>query len=503
MAARMRKRLPALLAALALPLAACASTSDDGGPSPYDDEYPVSGYDPLFQGAPNNDELAPEGKADAVYPPTFTELLATQSPVKSQGSRGVCSIFATAALMEHLYIKAGLANPDFSEQYLQWSAKVEARGFPNTEGSNSDVNLRAINQFGIPVESAWPYQSQPWNASNDAACTGGENLPTKCYTNGEPPQAARDAQKFKLPRGRWLNSTPRSIKAHLTSKKTAALVGLTFFYQSWNHRRSELPINTEYWRKGIVLAPNAKDEEVSLAKRAGHAVEIVGWDDNMEVATVDETGAIVKDANGNPVMEKGFWIFKNSWGTGSFGVENPHGDGYGYLSMKYVEDWGSINVSDVPVVDLPREACDSGADEDGDGAIDCDDSDCASAPICQEAPETRTYTASPASAIPDNNTAGVSSTIAVSDAGNIGELKVTVDITHTYRGDLVVRLVHAGRTVTLSDRQGGYEDDLKTTFTVADLNGQALAGDWVLEVVDTAAQDVGTVNAWSIEVVTN
>jgi len=498
----MRSRLPALLAALVLPLAACAS-DPDAGPSPYDDDYPVSSYDPLFQGAPNNGDLPEEGKADAVYPASFTELVAVQSPVKSQGSRGVCSIFATVALMEHLYLKEGhLANPDFSEQYLQWSAKNEAGGFRNTEGSNADVNLRAISDFGIVAEADWPYERFPWSTGNDAACTGGENLPTRCYTNGEPPQPARDARKWKLPRGRWLNSSPRSIKAHLTSKKTAVVVGMTFFYQSWNHRRSELPVNSEYWRKGYVLAPNAKDQEVSLAKRAGHAILIVGWDDNLEIPTVDETGAIVTDANGNPVMEKGFWIFKNSWGTGSFGVENPNGDGYGYLSMKYVQDWGSAMVSDVPAVELPAEACDSGVDEDGDGHIDCDDTDCAAAPICQGAPETHGYAATPALAIPDNDPTGVASTIAVSDTGTIGSVTVTVDITHTYRGDLVVRLVHVGRTVTLSDRQGSYEDDLKASFPVAELAGQALAGDWRLEVVDIAGQDVGTLNAWSFEVVT-
>ena len=93
------------------------------------------------------DEL---GKADAVYPKLFTELVTQQSPVRSQAGRGVCSIFATNALMEHLYIKAGdLPNPDFSEQFLQWSVKVEGGDFTNTEGSNSNSNLEAITRFGI------------------------------------------------------------------------------------------------------------------------------------------------------------------------------------------------------------------------------------------------------------------------------------------------------------------------------------------------------------------
>ena len=501
----MRTRLPSLLsAALCLPLLACAASTEDDGPSPYDDEYPVSAHDPLFQGAPNNDDLEEEGKADAVYPKQFFELLTTQSPVKSQGSRGVCSIFASLAQMEHLYLMEGtLPNPDFSEQFLQWSAKVEGGSFPNTEGSSGDANLRAISRFGVVRESDWPYQSQPWNSSNDPACDGGENLPTRCYTNGDPPESALAARRWKLPAGRYLNTRPNSLKAHLTSKKTGVVVGMTFFYQSWNHRRSELPINTEYWRKGIVLAPNAKDQEVSLAKRAGHAILIVGWDDELEVQKVDENGNKVVDADGNPVTEKGFWIFKNSWGTGSFGVENPHGDGYGYLSYEYVEDWGSGVVSAVPTVDVPREQCDNGADEDLDGAIDCDDSECTENPVCQTGSETRTYSATPAASIPDNDPTGASSTISVPDAGTVGSLKVTVDITHTYRGDLVVTLVHGADSVVLHDGDGGSQDNLQTTFDVPAFDGKALEGDWTLQVVDTARIDTGTLNSWSIEAVAN
>ncbi|HVK78410.1 MAG TPA: proprotein convertase P-domain-containing protein [Kofleriaceae bacterium] len=491
-----------LLAAslLSLPLLACAGADPDDGPSPYDDDYPVSSYDPLFEGAPDNRMLPDENKADAIYPRQYTELLREQSPVKSQGSRGVCSIFATAALMENLYIKAGKPDADFSEQYLQWSAKEQVRSFRNTEGSNADSNLRAISDYGIVEEALWRYQSRPWGAADDAACTGGENLPTKCYTNGAPPQEAVDGKKWKLPRGRWLNTN--SIKAHLTTKKHGVTVGMTFFYQAWNHRSSTLPINTQYWREGIVLYPNAKDQELSLAKRAGHAIHIVGWDDDKEVAIVDETGAIVKDASGNPVTEKGFWIFKNSWGTGSFGAGNPHGDGYGYLSMKYVAEYGTAYVSDVPRYEAPVEACDNGTDDDGDGQVDCDDSECATHAACQASPTERTYAATPALAIPDNTPAGVSHTITVPDAGTVGTVAVTLDISHTYRGDLKVVLAHGGQSVTLHDRTGSYEDDLKLTVDAAALAGTSLAGDWTLTVSDAARLDTGTLNAWSIAVVT-
>jgi subtilisin-like proprotein convertase family protein len=60
--------------------------------------------------------------------------------------------------------------------------------------------------------------------------------------------------------------------------------------------------------------------------------------------------------------------------------------------------------------------------------------------------------------------------------------------------------VHAGRTVTLLDRQGAGEDDIRQTFAVADFNAMDAAGAWTLQVVDTAAQDTGTLRSWSIAI---
>jgi hypothetical protein len=64
----------------------------------------------------------------------------------------------------------------------------------------------------------------------------------------------------------------------------------------------------------------------------------------MQVQSVDKDGKLAVDADGKPVMQKGFYIFKNSWGTDVFGNENPNGAGYGYISEKYVEDYGTAYV---------------------------------------------------------------------------------------------------------------------------------------------------------------
>jgi hypothetical protein len=291
----------------------------------------------------------------------------------------------------------------------------------------------------------------------------------------------------------------------MTTKDQGVQAGMTFFYQSWNHRKSALPTNRDYWARGIVLYPNAKDKELSLEKRAGHSFQLVGWDDDLEIQTVDEEGNPVVDENGDPVMEQGFFIFKNSWGTGSFGKDNEHGDGYGYISMRYVEEYATVYISDLPEIQLPDEVCDDGADNDMDGDTDCDDSDCSAAPECASGDlETLTFTSSgDAVAIPDNDPVGVTSNIDVARQGAIHSATVTVDVTHTYRGDLRVVLYRGDDAVVLHDRSGGGQDDLKQTFDVTDFDGTDMSGEWKLKVEDHAGYDTGTLNGWSLEVLTD
>jgi C1A family cysteine protease len=444
---------------LATGLGACAADGDLGNG---EDEAPVAPYEAILGGTPDNSTLPDDNKADAVYPRQY-DLLATQSPVKSQGSRGVCSIFSTVALMESLYIKAGQTNPDFSEQYLQWSVKNEVGAWRNTSGSNAGENLRAIHEYGIPAEAAWPYESFAWSATNDPGCTGPEaNQPVVCFTNGDPSEEAMDAHKFTLPQGKWLNVN--SIKPHITAKKTGVIIGVDFFYQAWNHRASTLPVNADAWRQGYVLSPNTKDVDESHKKRAGHSILIVGWNDDLEVAKVD--------AEGKPTgaKEKGFYLFKNSWGTSGFGLDNPFGPGYGWIAYSYVNRHGSAYVSDVPTVTAPP------------------------------TPAGEHFAATPNLSIPDDNQTGVSSTISVSSSTSVGSLAVAVDITHTYIGDLTVELTHGGRTATLHAQVGGSDDNIRKTFTVSDFNGTSRSGAWTLTVRDTYGQDVGTLNSWSMDI---
>jgi subtilisin-like proprotein convertase family protein/Zn-dependent metalloprotease len=107
--------------------------------------------------------------------------------------------------------------------------------------------------------------------------------------------------------------------------------------------------------------------------------------------------------------------------------------------------------------------------------------------------------------IPDNNTAGVNSVINVA-AGPTDTLKVTVDvnITHTFRGDLVIQVISpTGQTATLSNREGSSADnfvvtglDISSSFT----STSSPSGQWRLFVRDLAAVDVGTINSFVLHI---
>lgn len=101
--------------------------------------------------------------------------------------------------------------------------------------------------------------------------------------------------------------------------------------------------------------------------------------------------------------------------------------------------------------------------------------------------------------IPDDDSNGISRVINVPETGVVFGAEVSVDITHTWRGDLIVTLTSPeGTTQTLHDRAGSDEDDLVATWDVDSFNSEDMTGDWTLNVSDNAGADTGTLNHWSL-----
>ncbi|MFF7896204.1 S8 family serine peptidase [Streptomyces sp. NPDC007907] len=110
-----------------------------------------------------------------------------------------------------------------------------------------------------------------------------------------------------------------------------------------------------------------------------------------------------------------------------------------------------------------------------------------------------TFSSTTAVAIPDNGAAIESPITVTGRSGNApSALQVGVDITHTYRGDLVIDLVAPdGSTYRLKSAASDSADNVNTTYTV-NASAEAANGTWKLRVQDTAAQDTGTLNGWKL-----
>ena len=117
------------------------------------------------------------------------------------------------------------------------------------------------------------------------------------------------------------------------------------------------------------------------------------------------------------------------------------------------------------------------------------------------APEVRSFSNDTPVDIPDEDETGINSVISIADEGTIRGLKVTVDITHTYIGDLIVEIHHGNQKQVLHGREGGSSDNIKKTYTVASFDGAGMKGDWTLHISDTVGQDVGILNSWSVDVI--
>jgi len=89
----------------------------------------------------------------------------------------------------------------------------------------------------------------------------------------------------------------------------------------------------------------------------------------------------------------------------------------------------------------------------------------------------------------------------VADGGAIQALSVAVDITHTYSGDVEIRLIHPdGTDIQVLDPTMESTPDIQETFVVDDFDQKDSAGTWTLKVIDHASMDSGTLNSWVLKI---
>ena len=184
-------------------------------------------------------------------------------------------------------------------------------------------------------------------------------------------------------------------------------------------------------------------------------------------------------------------------------------DGLGDICDNDIDGDGVLNIDD----NCPETPNADQADGDGDGLGDVCDFECGSF-------------SSNDTPISISTAGGVTYSSVLSFEGDysIGDVNVTIDITHTWDSDLDISLQSPnGTIVILSEGNGGLGDNYTNTvfddaaatpilsgsppFTgefqpqgsLADINGESTLGDWTLIVTDTASGDGGSINLFEIE----
>ncbi|MFF1925368.1 M4 family metallopeptidase [Streptomyces sp. NPDC058221] len=147
------------------------------------------------------------------------------------------------------------------------------------------------------------------------------------------------------------------------------------------------------------------------------------------------------------------------------------GELYGTTSAEYkavADAWAGINVGSRP-----------GGDTDPGGTV---------------------FENTTATAIPDHGSAVTSSVNVTGRTGNApSTLKAGVDITHTYRGDLVLDLVAPDGTAYRLKNSSSSDsaDNVKTTYTV-NASSETANGTWKLKVQDVYSGDTGKINSFKL-----
>ena len=142
----------------------------------------------------------------------------------------------------------------------------------------------------------------------------------------------------------------------------------------------------------------------------------------------------------------------------------------------------------------------------------------------------------PAVVIPDATPGGVTSTLSIAEDVSIFDIRVAVNVTHTWVGDLKISLTSpGGTTVDLLDQPGvpastfgcsidnvaalfgdgfavnetvcpagppwpGAAPEIAPSSALAAFAGESTVGDWVLTISDNAAGDTGGLDSWSLQV---
>ncbi|MDE7389472.1 MAG: hypothetical protein K2M82_00805 [Lachnospiraceae bacterium] len=203
--------------------------------------------------------------------------------VKNQGEHGTCWAFGSTSALEAFLIKDGKGVHDLSENHLAWwgtsQYNTDGFGWQNNTIDSGGFAAIALGYYmswqGPATENEVPYDGSNTNTlpSNMDTASIPYNVTGAMYLSGDV-----ETIKNAVYRYGGVNSSYNDDQIYMSEYNGCK----NFYYPPLEHGINNLDYPVNYY---------------------GHAVCIVGWDDNYP-----------KEAFNNTPENDGAWLVKNSWG---------------------------------------------------------------------------------------------------------------------------------------------------------------------------------------------
>ena len=221
-------------------------------------------------------------KAAPITLPASVDLRQYCSAIEDQGNLGSCTGNAIAGAIE-LIDRKNSKSLEISRLFIYYQERLLEGTIYYDAGAYIRDGIKACYTYGAPLESLWPYNLNKWAT--------------------RPTTAAYNDAKTRKVTGYAKCSNFTTVKTGLANG-TPVIIGFDV-YDSFEGAWGDIPHGQA--GSGMMPYPNTSTEELL----GGHAVCIVGYDDNL---------------NG------GRFIVRNSWGT-SWGD-----NGYFYMPYQVIQN---------------------------------------------------------------------------------------------------------------------------------------------------------------------